>query len=175
MRFKAEGISDLCIAARALGNGAAGAETIAALIAAAKKTSPGELLRDLVAHAKRNAEKYQEPALRLERWARIAGLTGDERDFHHAIDLVPKVFHRCARARAKKLIVQAYVAAGELGKARDFAVKIKSAYWGAEAWVGVTEGSKDANDLERAKLCCKDINDPLAKEEVEAQIRALRV
>ena len=172
--FEVQNVNDLCRAARMLGNGSATEDAISTLIHSAKNQEPSTLLRGLIAGARASAEKYKEPALRLERLARIAGLTGEDKDFKHAIGLVSKVSHPCARARAKKFIVQAYLAAGEIEEARHYAKIIISAFWSAEAWIEITNKSGDMEDFKCAKARASLIADPLAKEEVDAQINALK-
>ena len=181
MAFKVKSVLDLCEAARRLGNGAASADAIAKLIAAAHAGDTiEELFNRMIAEARHDLARHKDPALQVERRARIAGLTGEKDDFDRAIGLIPEIKHPCARARAKGLVVQAYLDAGMTDKARDFARTIKSVFWGAEAWIGICRKSRNPYDLQRAVARCegtehtRGIQDPLAKEEVQAQIRALQ-
>lgn len=172
MPFEINNVLDLCAAAKRLGNGAASAESIARLIT---EFHQGESLEDLfsrmIAKARHDLAIYGD-ALQVERWARIAGLTGEQTDFAEAIGLIPKIIHPSARARAKKLVVVAYLEAGMTDEAREFALTIKSFYWGAESWVEVYQRSKNPHDLQQARDRCNNIGDPFAQEEVQAQINA---
>lgn len=166
-------INELCNAARTIGNGAATPEALTKLVRLADKNSIGKLFDELISKAKETAESYRESALKAERWARIAGLTGEDSDFNRAIKLLPEISHPCARARTKKLIVQGYLSVGRIIEARVFAKTIKSAFWGAEAWLEIAKKAGQVKDLLEAITRWDLIADPLAQEEVEAQINAL--
>lgn len=167
-----DSVDQLCQAAKSLGNGFASAEAILKLILDAKTKDVNVLFREMISHARHLTKNY-EPALQLERWARISGITGQDSDFRHAVELLPKISNRCARACAKKLIVVAYINSGRLDDARKFAAIIKSAFWSAESWVEIAKKSGLASDLGHAQKCCQGVTDPYAIEEIQAQIRAL--
>ncbi|MEK7562473.1 MAG: hypothetical protein AAB509_02245, partial [Patescibacteria group bacterium] len=132
------------------------------------------IFKEVLAEARRSVDKHMYPIEAILILAKIAGYSGDADDFAMAISLIPKIHDRCTRARAKKAIAVAYAKAGKIKEARDFASSIKNHFWRAETRVVIAEATGSPADLPTIEdEDFVGIGDD-AKDEINAQIRALK-
>lgn len=175
--FEVRNQDDLLAAFKDLGNSRADAQATRNLLRKAEGASVFILqsfFKEILTEARRSVDKKVDPMEIILALAKIAGYSRDADDFAMAIALLPKIHNRCAKARAKKAVAVAYARAGKFREARDFAKNIKNHFWRAEARVAIAEMTKCPKDLTEAEKDLVHINTNDVREEVEAQIRALK-
>lgn len=163
--FEVRNQDDLLAAFKDLGNSRADAQATRNLLRKAEGASVFILqsfFKEILTEARRSVDKKVDPMEIILALAKIAGYSRDADDFAMAIALLPKIHNRCAKARAKKAVAVAYARAG------------KFRFWRAEARVAIAEMTKCPKDLTEAEKDLVHINTNDVREEVEAQIRALK-